>query len=220
MLPILIGVAPFGLVAGVAIINAGQGVAESIGMSLIVFAGASQIVAATLFGDHAPLWVALLTALIVNSRMFIYSTSIAPLVSDAPEWQRPFLGYMLVDQNYAAVMTQGRFRDDIDIVPYYVGAWSALFSVWQVTTLVGALLGNVIPAAWGLDFAVPLVFLAMLAPSLGNRTAVGVAVVTGVAAAVLVPLLPMQSGLIVALLGGMAYGAWRDTVAQHEGAAR
>lgn len=220
MLPILVGVAPFGLVAGAAVIHAGQGIAESIGMSVLVFAGASQIVATTIFGDHAPLWVALLTALIVNSRMFIYSTSIAPLLSDAPGWQRPFLGYMLVDQNYASVMTQARFREDIDVVPYYVGAWAALASVWQLTSLAGALLGNVIPAAWGLDFAVPLVFLAMLAPSLSNRTAVGVAVVTGVAAAVLVPLLPMQSGLVVALLGGMAYGAWRDTVAPEQGAAR
>ena len=149
--------------------------------------------------------------------MFIYSTSIAPLVADAPAWQRPFLGYMLVDQNYAAVMTQARFRDDVDIVPYYVGAWAALASVWQVTSIAGALLGPVIPPSWGLEFAVPLVFLAMLAPSLSNKTAVGVAVVTGVGAAVLVPLLPMQSGLIVALLGGMAYGAWRDAVAPAEG---
>jgi 4-azaleucine resistance transporter AzlC len=218
LLPILVGVVPFGLVAGAAVIHAGQGLAESIGMSVIVFAGASQIIATTLFGDHAPLWVALLTALIVNSRMFIYSTSIAPYLAEAPEWQRPFLGYMLVDQNYAAVMTQARVRDDIDVVPYYVGAWVALASTWQVTSLLGALLGPVIPPSWGLDFAVPLVFLAMLAPSLSNKTAVGVAAVTGVSAAVLVPLLPMQSGLIVALLGGMAYGAWRDTVAPEQGA--
>lgn len=220
MLPILIGVAPFGLVAGAAVIHAGQGIAEAVGMSVIVFAGASQIIATTIFGDHAPIWVALITALIVNSRMFIYSTSIAPLLSDAPAWQRPFLGYMLVDQNYAAVMTQARFRDDIDIVPYYVGAWAALASVWQVTSIAGALLGNVIPESWGLEFAVPLVFLAMLAPSLKSPTAIGVAVVTAVGSAVLVPMLPMQSGLLVALLGGMAYGAWRDTVAPEQGAAR
>jgi predicted branched-subunit amino acid permease len=189
------------------------------GMSVIVFAGASQIIATTLFGDHAPLWIALATALIVNSRMFIYSTSIAPLFTDAPAWQRPFLGYMLVDQNYAAVMTQARFRDDIDVVPYYVGAWAALASTWHVTNLAGAVRGPVIPASWGLDFAVPLVFLAMLAPSLKSNTAIGVAVVTGVCAAVLVPLLPLQSGLIVALLAGMGYGAWRDTVTPAEKAA-
>lgn len=216
MLPILIGVVPFGLVAGAAVIQAGQGIAEAMGMSLIVFAGASQIIATTLFGDHAPVWIALVTALIVNSRMFIYSTSIAPLFAEVPAWQRPLLGYMLVDQNYVAVMTKGRFREDIDVVPYYVGAWAALASTWHVTNLVGALLGPVIPASWGLDFAVPLVFLAMLAPVLTSSTAVGVAVVTAVASAVLVPVLPMQTGLIVALLVGMAYGAWRDRVTPAE----
>jgi predicted branched-subunit amino acid permease len=98
----------------------------------------------------------------------------------------------------------------VDVVAYYVGAWLALASVWQVSNLAGALLGPLIPSSWGLDFAVPLVFLAMLAPTLKDSTAVGVALVTGVAAAVLVPILPLQSGLIAALAAGMVYGAWRD----------
>jgi predicted branched-subunit amino acid permease len=107
-------------------------------------------------------------------------------------------------------MTKGRFREDVDIVPYYVGSWLALMIVWQLSNLAGALLGPIIPPVWGLDFAVPLVFLTMLAPALKDSTAVGVAMVTGVAAAVLVPLLPLQTGLIVALATGMAFGAWRD----------
>ncbi|PKQ15003.1 MAG: branched-chain amino acid ABC transporter permease [Actinobacteria bacterium HGW-Actinobacteria-7] len=208
--PILIGVAPFGLVAGAAIRHAGFGLAESTGMSVIVFAGASQIAATTLFGSGAPLWVALCTALIINARMFIYSVSIAPVLAEAPAWARPILGYMLVDQNYAATMTDGRDHDDVDIVWYYVGGGVALWVVWQICSVAGALLGPFIPMSWGLDFAVPLVFLAMLAPAMKDKTAVGVAVVTGVAAAVLVPLLPLQSGLIVAILGGMGFGAWID----------
>lgn len=208
--PILIGIVPFGLVAGAAVIDAGMGLPEVLGMSLLVNAGASQIVATTLFGDGAPLWIALVTALVVNTRMFIYSTSIAPVLSDASWKLRPLLGHMLVYQNYAATMTKGRFRSDIDVIPYYMGCWLALASVWQLSNIAGALLGPLVPASWGLDFAVPLVFLALLAPTLKDRTAVGVAVVTGIAAAVLVPMLPMQSGLVVALVLGMLYGAWRD----------
>lgn len=180
------------------------------GMSLLVNAGASQVVATTLFDTGAPLWVALGTALIVNARMFIYSTSIAPVFAQTPGWIRPILGHMLVDQNYASTMAKGRHRDDIDVVPYYIGAWVALAGVWQLSNLAGALLGPLVPASWGLDFAVPLVFLAMLAPAVKDRTAVGVAIVTGIAAAVLVPVLPLQSGLIAALVAGMGYGAWRD----------
>lgn len=210
VLPILVGVAPFGLVAGAAVRQAGFGLAESIGMSVIVFAGASQIAATTIFGAGAPLWVALATALIINARMFIYSVSIAPLLSDAPTWARPIIGYMLVDQNYASTMTEGRHRKDVDIVWYYVGGGVALWTVWQICSVAGALLGPFIPAAWGLDFAVPLVFLAMLAPAMKDKTAVGVALATGVAAAVMVPLLPLQSGLVVAILFGMGFGAWLD----------
>jgi 4-azaleucine resistance transporter AzlC len=208
--PILVGIVPFGLVAGAAVIQAGFGLAEAVGMSVFVNAGASQIVATTLFGSGAPLWLALTTALIVNARMFIYSTSIAPVLSAAPGWERPLLGHMLVDQNYASTMTKGRFREDVDVIPYYVGAWFALAGVWQLSTIAGALIGPLIPPSWGLEFAVPLVFLAMLAPTLKDSTAVSVCVVTAVASAVLVPLLPLQTGLVVAILVGMLYGAWRD----------
>lgn len=210
---ILIGIVPFGLVAGASVIQAGFGVPEAVGMSLFVNAGASQIVATTLFGSGAPLWVALGTALVVNARMFIYSTSIAPVLADSPAWLRPILGHMLVDQNYATTMTKGRFREDVDAVFYYIGAWLALATVWQLSSLAGALVGALIPAAWGLDFAVPLVFLAMLAPALKDRIAVGVGVVTGIAAAVLVPIMPMQTGLIAAIVAGMTYGAWADSAA-------
>jgi 4-azaleucine resistance transporter AzlC len=214
--PILIGIVPFGLVAGAAVVAAGMGVKEAVGMSLLVNAGASQIVATTLFDDNAPLWLALGTALIINARMFIYSTSIAPVLSEASWRLRPLLGHMLVDQNYASTMTSGRFRDDVDAIPYYVGAWIALASVWQLSTVAGAVAGPFVPASWGLDFAVPLVFLAMLAPALKNRLAVEVGIATGLLSAVLVPVLPMQTGLVAALLGGMLYGAWRDKPQESE----
>jgi 4-azaleucine resistance transporter AzlC len=210
VLPILVGVIPFGLVAGAAVAQAGFGIPETIGMSVVVFAGASQIAATTLFSGGAPLWVALLTALIINARMFIYSVSIAPLLGQAPAWLRPILGYMLVDQNYASTMTEGRFREDVDVIWYYFGGGAALWVVWQISSIAGTLAGPFIPASWGLEFAVPLVFLAMLAPAIKDSTAVGVAIVTGIAAAVLVPLMPLQSGLIVAIIAGMVFGAVWD----------
>jgi len=207
--PILLGIVPFGLVAGASVIDAGFGLLEAIGMSLFVNAGASQIAATTLFSEGAPLAVVLGTALIVNARMFIYSTSIAPVLGGASARLRPLLGHMLVDQNYASTMTRGRFREDVDVIAYYVGAWLGLASVWQLSTIAGALVGPFVPASWGLDFAVPLVFLAMLAPALKGRIPLEVCLVTGVAAAVLVPLMPMQTGLIVAMLAGMFWGAFR-----------
>jgi 4-azaleucine resistance transporter AzlC len=207
--PIIIGIIPFGLVAGAAVTAAGFGLAEAIGMSLLVNAGASQIAATALFAEGAPLLVTLGTALVINARLFIYSTSVAPvIVPEAGVW-RVLLGHPLVDQSYAATMTTGRFRDDINIVPYYVGSWLILAFVWQISNIIGALGGSFVPASWSLDFAVPLVFLAMLVPALRFRADVEAAIATAISAAVLVPLLPMQTGLIVAIIIGMVWGAVR-----------
>jgi len=207
--PILLGIVPFGLVAGAQVIQAGFGLAEAIGMSLFVNAGASQIAATSLYMEGAPLFVILGTALVVNARMFIYSISIAPVLESASARLRPLLGHMLVDQNYAMTMTRGRERADVDPVAYYIGAWLALASTWQLSTIAGALLGPFIPASWGLDFAVPLVFLAMLVPALKDRISLEVCGITAIAAALLVPRLPMQTGLLVAMFAGMIWGAIR-----------
>jgi len=209
--PIIIGIIPFGLVAGAAVTSAGFGLAEAIGMSLLVNAGASQIAATTLVTEGAPLLVAIGTALVINARMFIYSTSIAPVI--VPETRgrlgRLLLGHPLVDQSYAVTMTSGRYRSDVSTVPYYVGSWLVLALVWQLSNIVGALGGAFVPASWSLDFAVPLVFLAMLVPALTFRADVEAAIATAIAAAILVPILPMQTGLIAAIVIGMVWGALR-----------
>jgi 4-azaleucine resistance transporter AzlC len=207
--PIIIGIVPFGLVAGAAVTAAGLGLAEAVGMSLLVNAGASQIAATALFSEGAPLLVTVGTALVINARMFIYSTSIAPVLApEAGRW-RALLGHPLVDQSYAVTMTEGRDRDDISLVPFYVGSWLVLAIVWQISNIAGALAGAFVPTSWSLDFAVPLVFLAMLVPALKFRADIEAAVATGIAAAILVPVLPVQTGLIVAIIIGMAWGAAR-----------
>jgi len=215
--PIVLGVIPFGLVTGAAVADAGMGVTEALGMSLLVNAGASQLTATALYSEHAPLLVAIGTALVVNARLFIYSTSLAPVIdSDAGRW-RWALGHPLIDQSYAVTMLRGRYLPDIGVVPYYVGAWLALAAVWQVTNVVGVLAGSFVPASWSLDFAVPLVFLALLVPALTCRVDAEVAAVSAIAAAVLVPLLPMQTGLLAAIVLGMVWGAARKDDASQAG---
>lgn len=208
--PIILGIIPFGLVTGAAVIDAGLGLREAIGMSLFVNAGASQLAATALFKDGAPLLIVIGTALVINARMVIYSASLAPILVPQVKsrWGLALLGHPLVDQAYAAVMTTGRYKD-VAIVPYYVGSWLILASFWQVSSIVGAVAGSFVPASWSLDFAVPLVFLAMLAPVLKHRVDLETAFVTAVAAALLVPVLPMQTGLLAAIVAGMVWGSWR-----------
>lgn len=207
--PILVGVIPFGLVTGAAVAEAGFGLAEAVGMSTLVFAGAAQLAATTLAGEGTPALIVILTALVINARHIIYSTSIAPVLEPDAGRKLPLLGYLLIDQSYGITMTKGLHREDVSIVPYFVGSGLMLWTAWQITNVIGVLAGSFVPASWSLDFAVPLVFLAMLVPALKTRADTEAAVVSGVSAVVLIPLLPLQTGLLAAILIGMTWGAFR-----------
>src|SRR6476661_3762981 len=76
--PMLIGIAPFGLVAGVAVAEAHLGVGVSIGLSTIVFAGASQLAMTHVLADGGSALVAVVAACTINLRMVLYSASLAP----------------------------------------------------------------------------------------------------------------------------------------------
>jgi 4-azaleucine resistance transporter AzlC len=209
--PMLLGIVPWGLVAGASVAEAGAGVLEAVGMSMGLFAGAAQLASTTLLGEGAPLFVVIGTALVINTRYIIYSSSIAPVIAPGSGRLRPVLGYLLVDQSYAVAMAEGRYRDDVDVVPYYAGASLICWSFWQVTNVIGVLAGNLVPESWSFDFAVPLVFLALLVPALKSRASIEVSMVSAVAAALLVPLLPLQTGLLAAIVAGMVWGAIRDS---------
>jgi 4-azaleucine resistance transporter AzlC len=203
-LPLLLGIVPFALVAGVAAADAGLSTAQALGMSVFVFAGASQLAALDLLGSNAPLTVVVLTAAIINLRMLMYSASIAPHFRTAAGRVRAALAYFLTDQAFA--LTVARYDiDDTGQRWYYLGVSLALWSVWQVGTVVGVVVGAGVPDEWGLEFAVPLVFLALLVPALKGRESFAAGAVAGVVA-VAGAGLPFNLGLILAAVVGVAAG--------------
>jgi 4-azaleucine resistance transporter AzlC len=207
VLPLLLGVIPFGLVAGIAAVDAGLGVVGAAGMSLVVFAGASQLAALDLLGNDAPVLVVVVTAAVINLRMLMYSASIAPYFRKLSASSRAVLAYLLTDQAYA--LSIAAYRDDrpVDRTAYYLGVGVTLWAVWQVTTVAGVVLGTGVPDAWGLDFAVPLVFLALLVPAMEDRASTAAAVVGGgvaVAGAGLPLNIGLPAGATVGVLAGLA----------------
>lgn len=182
--PIAVGVIPFGLVAGAAPVEAGLGVAESVGFSVLVFAGASQLAAIEILDNGGSVAVAVISALMINLRFVMYSASLAPHLSEARTGQRLFSAYLLTDQAYA--LSVGRFsgREPIAAPPlrlrYYLGTALTFWVTWQTATLVGAVGGGSIPDSIPLDFAIPLAFLALLVPAVTDRPTVVAAVVGGV----------------------------------------
>ena len=213
--PLLPGIVPFGMVAGIASVEAGLRLVDAVAMSVVVFAGASQLAALELLGSDALLAVVVVTAVVINLRMLMYSASIAPYFRHLSAAWRAGLAYLLTDQAYALSIVRYRRDDDVDRRAYYLAVGATLWATWQVATVAGYLLGTGIPPAWQLDFAVPLVFLALLVPAVEDRPSL-VAAVGGGVVAVVGGGLPLNLGLLVGAAFGIGAGLIAETVAEGE----
>jgi len=203
--PILIGVVPFGLIYGVAAVESGLDTLPAVAMSAIVFAGAAQLAIVDLAGRDATLAVMVATALVINARMLMYSASLAPHLRDTSLPNRLLGGYLITDQAYAVTITRFADSEEVDRWAFFFGASMPLWVVWQVSTVIGVLVGASIPGEWSLDFAIPLVFLALLVPIVkerGTRVAVGV----GGTVAVIASPLAFNAGLITGAIAGLVAG--------------
>jgi len=205
--PILLGVIPFGLIAGAAAVTIGLTAIHAIGLSMIVFAGAAQLATIELLGNNSPALVVVATALIINARHIMYSASLGPHFRDLSVPRKVLGSYLLTDQAYAISIS--RFVDVEEPLSkrfaYYLGAGSTMWITWQLSTAAGALLGAAVPEAWSLDFAVPLVFLALLVPAVRDRADL-VAALAAAGLAIAAVDLPFNLGLLVAAVGGIAAG--------------
>jgi len=218
--PVLVGVAPFGLVAGAAAVEVGLPVSGAVALSVVVFAGASQLAALELLETGAPMAVVVLTALVINLRLLMYSASLAPYLRDEGLSWRALEAYLLTDQAYALSVTRFAGDANADEKPesnergggkplsrrwFYLGAAVPLWVVWQVCTLAGALGGARVPESIPLAFAVPLTFLALLVPAVEDRPTFAAALVGGTLAT-LGAALPYNAGLLLGAVAGIVVG--------------
>ncbi|MCB8984760.1 MAG: AzlC family ABC transporter permease [Ardenticatenaceae bacterium] len=212
ILPIQLGVVPFALIAGVSAVSIGMTAVQGIGMSLIVFAGAAQLVSIQLLDAHAPLLVIWLSTFFINLRFFMYSSSLATHLPRLPWRWKLLLPYLLTDQAYAMSILAFTQQPERPYKRYYyLGMAVTLWLVWMGGTTVGALIGVLIPTSWSLNFAVPLTFLALLMATLKDRPSLLAALAAG-ATAVLAASLPYKTGLILAALVGIGVGMASDTL--------
>ena len=205
-IPLLIGVIPFGLIYGALALNAGLSPAEAQMMSSIVFAGSAQFITAQLVHEATPGLVIVLTIAVVNLRHMLYSASMAPYIAALPTRWKAVLSYLLTDEAYApTILHYERHGTTPHTHWFWLGAGCTLWLFWQLSTAVGIFLGAAIPAAWSLDFALPLTFIAMLVPVLRGRPAIAAALSAGLVALVAFSL-PYKLGLILAALVGILVG--------------
>lgn len=207
--PFLLVIIPFGALFGVVGTEAGLNLSQVMGFTVLVIAGAAQFTTLQLMVDEAPTFIAVLTGLAVNVRMAMYSASLAPYLGNAPLWRRGLCAYLMVDQSYA--LSAIKFEADRDMTvaerySYYFGIMTLIAPLWYAATLAGALLGKSIPPEFALDFAMPITFLALVAPALRTLAHVAAAI-TSVIVALLLASMPFNTGLLVAAVLAMVVGA-------------
>jgi 4-azaleucine resistance transporter AzlC len=210
--PLLVGVAPFGLAFGVAAGQSSIGGLLGYSTSLIIFAGAAQLSTIQLFDEGAAAAVIIATALVINARHLMYSAALAPHFKEfAPRW-RLLLPYIMTDQAFAVSITRYETAPDPGYKRrFFVGAGLGLWSTWQVTTVLGTVAGATVPESWSLDFAIPLVFLALLIPAVTTRPGL-VAAIVGGTIAVVGASIPYNLGLIIGALSGIVAGVVAEQV--------
>jgi 4-azaleucine resistance transporter AzlC len=213
-IPMNAGAIPFGIIFGaVAVAENGLSAAAALSMSLFVFAGSAQFIAAGLVGEGASLLLIVATTFMVNLRHALYAASLAPFMRHLPQrWLLP-LGFWLTDETYAVVIKR---YNEADRSPrkhwFYFGSALAMYVNWQLCTLVGIVAGEAIPDAtgWGLDFALVVTFIGIVVPLIVTRPMLASVIAAGVCALVCYDL-PNRLGLMVAALAGIAAGYISET---------
>jgi len=194
---------PFGLIFGVLAIDVGFTPLQAMGMSLIVFGGASQIVLLQLFSGGASSLVIISSVGAVNSRHLLYGAVVSEHLSDLKLIWKIIISYFLIDQAFA--ISNEYFKKNKERNRYFhlVGGGAACWIIWQSTTLLGIILGSAIPEKLGLSFAVPLTFLALLVNDFRKFINLVVIIVSGSVATLGYNFIPFKAYVIVAALAGL-----------------
>ena len=195
-LPLAAVVGVFGISFGV--LAAGTpafGALAALAMSATTFAGSAQFAAITVLASGGQLLPAVVTAVLLNLRYIPIGISVAPSLHGG--WLQRFLQAQLVVDESWAVSARAGGRFDVRVL---VVVGLTLYAAWLIGTAVGVITGAALgdPNRLGLDGAFPALFLALLAPQLRNRRAVGSALLGGAIALILVPFAPAGLPIIAA----------------------
>lgn len=211
MLATMLGIGAWGLVTGVAMVKAGMSVPLAIFMSLIVYAGSAQLAVLPLLMVGAPLWVVWFTATCVNLRFVILSSMWRHYFGHLRLLHRLTLGYFSGDVIFVTFTHRYPTPEKKpEQLPFFWGAAVANWVFWQVFSIAGILLANVIPLSWGLGFAGVLALMGVLYSMLKDKAA-WLACVVACGAAVATFALPLKLNILVAIAAAVTAGLLMET---------
>jgi 4-azaleucine resistance transporter AzlC len=199
-----LGVIPFALAYAVTARSAGLSLLQTQALSALVFAGSAQLSAVGLFAAGAAGLEIVLTTLLLNVRHALYGLSLGREFH-LTRRERPVAAFFLTDESFGAV-SGARERS----FPFLLGAELSLFTMWNLATFGGFLLGAAIPdpERLGVDLIFPLAFLALLVPLVRTRVELVVALASGALAFGLGRVLPGGLPILFTGIGGSLLGAF------------
>lgn len=204
--PILLGVVPFGLISGIAIIQTTIEPVDGLVMSVLIFSGAALLVALQLITTQTPVTVVIVSALAVNLRFMIYSASVAPLLKHLSKRWKILLAYFLSDQAYAASIFHLSENPSSNFRHWHLfGSGLIMWLVWQISVASGLFVGASLPANLSLEFAIPLTFLSLAVPAIKDKSTAAAAFTAGTAVLLMLNM-PLNMGVLVAIILGITAG--------------
>ncbi len=207
-IPMLPGMVAWGLTMGVSMVNSGMSVVESVAMTLLVFAGSSQLAAIPLIAVGAPMWVILLTGLCVNLRFVVFSAHLRPYLMHLPLWKRLMSGYLTADLSYVQFVSKFAKPGTTPVQhqeqdAFLAGNCGLTWVAWMGASLLGIALAHQVPVQWGLGFAGILSLLGILCSLATSKLRIVAAAVSS-AVAVVAYALPLKMNIVVAISAAVA----------------
>lgn len=173
--PILLGYMPVGVAFGVLATTLGSTALQAIVCSATALAGAGQFIALNLMKDHGAVGAVVAATTVVNLRYVLFGATLSPYLRGMPADRQALLAFTLTDETFAVNVSDRRSGDSTGASMAGVGAiaWVGWVAGTAVGSLAAAWVGD--PSRWGVDFAMPAMFTALLVALAEDRRHVAVA---------------------------------------------
>ena len=199
-IPVILGFVPVGIAYAIMARQAGFSVAQTCGMSVAVFAGASQMMAVGMYVQGASVIAMILATFILNLRHLIMSTCVVNRMKKERTGIKMLAAFGVTDESFAIFTT---IKKEKASVWFFLGLITVTYSSWNVGTLIGAVASEFLPEiiTASLGIALYAMFIGILAPNLKHNGKLGALVLlTAVCNSILTQFIPSSWALIVSTL--------------------
>ena len=207
-IPIVMGFIPVGIAYAIIAKNAGFTTIETVFMSLSVFAGASQMMAAGMYGGGAAMAAIVVATFIINLRHIIMSTCVFNRMEELRPWQKLLCGFFITDESFAVVTSRSSVKTGFR---YMLALGTVTYLSWVAGSAIGALTVEFLPetVTASLGIALYAMFIGLLFPGIrGNVPLIILVVCTALLNTLLSRFLPSHHALIISTLSGAAAGTF------------